>query len=67
MNTPVTSAIEQMMEGPPTLGQLVAAIEGFRNQLEIFATTALAEIDLMKYWIQQIDPNANCGVELPKP
>jgi len=35
-----------------TLGELMAAVEGLRNQLSAFSMQALAEIELLKYWIQ---------------
>ena len=59
--------MDEIIDGPPTVGQLLVAITGLRNHLDTFSIQALAEIDLMKYWIQRLDPTINYGIELAKP
>jgi hypothetical protein len=61
------AASEMIAEAPRTIGELMESVEGLRNHLSTFSIQALAEIALLKFWIQQIDPAANSGVPLPKP
>lgn len=51
MAEPESESIELIVE-TRTLGDLLAAVEGLRGQLSTFSMEALAEIDQLKYWIQ---------------
>ena len=43
-----------LVVAPRTLGEVIAAIEGYRNQLSVFSDTALAEIELLKQWVGRL-------------
>ena len=43
-----------LVVAPRTLGEVIAAVEGYRNQLSVFSMQALAEIELLKEWVAQI-------------
>lgn len=45
--------MDPLIMKPQTLGELLQAVEGLRGQLSTFSQQSLAEIDLLKYWIQK--------------
>jgi hypothetical protein len=56
--------IDDLVVNVRTLGEIVAAIEGYRQQLDAFSQQALAEIDLLKHWIEALPDKEDVPIVL---
>jgi hypothetical protein len=57
-------SVDDLVVDVRTLGEILAAIEGYRQQLDVFSQEALAQIDRLKHWIEQLPKDAEPEIVL---
>jgi hypothetical protein len=56
--------IDDLIVNARTIGEILAAIEGYRQQLDAFSQQALAEIALLKSWIEKLPDKEDAPIVL---